>query len=305
MHKGPQKCSRRLIATDMKKSNQGFTLVELLVSVAVLMVLVLLVGRLFSSAATIATSWNKRMDAETQVRPFLERIAVDLSQMVKRTDLDFFGKNTASPNSGGGSMAGNDSMAFYSTVAGYYPSSGSQSPISLIAYRVNSQNKLERVAKGLLWNGVSPSSTPVVFMPRTIAVSWPSATDLTAAPTPDPDTDSIAPYIFRFEYYYLLKNGNVAATPWDASAGHTSVNGLQDVAAISVVIATIDPKSRLLISDSQLTTIVGELPDFAPTMKPGDLLSQWQTTLDAITNMPRPGIQGIRIYERYFYLMPK
>ena len=289
----------------MRKSNRGFTLIELLVSIAVLVVLVLLVGRLFSSAVTVTTSGNKRMDAEAQIRPLFERIAIDLSQMLKRSDLDFFGKNTASPNSAGGSMAGNDSIAFYSTVAGYYPSSGSQSPISLIGYRINAQNKLERVAKGLLWNGVSLSSTPVVFMPRTIAATWPSVTDLSAAPTPDPDTDSIAPYIFRFEYYYLLKNGNVSATPWDPSAGHTSVSGLQDVAAISVAVATIDPRSRLLISDSQLTTIIGQLADFAASMKPGDLLSQWQTALDGITTMPRPGVQSIRIYERYFYLMPK
>jgi len=289
----------------MRKSDDGFTLVELLVSVAILVGLVLLVGRLFSSAALVTTFGNKRMDAEAQARPFFERIAVDLSQMVKRPDLDFLAKNTASPNSAGGSMAGNDSIAFYSTVTGYYPSTGSQSPISLIAYRVNAQNKLERVANGLLWNGVSPTSTPVVFMPGTIAASWPSAIDLTAAPTPDPDTDSIAPYILRFEYYYLLKNGNVGATPWDTSAGHTSVSGLQDVAAISVAIAVIDPKSRLLISDSQLTTIVGQLPDFATSMKPGDLLHQWQTSLDGITGIPRPGLEGIRIYERYFYLMPK
>jgi hypothetical protein len=225
--------------------------------------------------------------------------------MIKRSDLDFFGKNTAAPNSVGGSMAGNDQIAFYSAVTGYYPSTGSQSPISLIAYRVNGQNKLERVAKGLLWNGVSASSTPVVFLPSTIAGSWASATDLTAAPTPDPDTDLIAPYVFRFEYYYLLKNGNLTTTPWDTSAGHSSVSGLQDVAAISAVIAAIDPKSRLLISDSQLTTLVGRLPDFAPSMAPGDLLSQWQTALDGSTDMPRPAVSAVRIYERYFYQLPK
>lgn len=287
----------------MRKGNCAFTVVELLVSVAVLTVLVLLVSRLFSSAATITTSGNKRMDAEAQTRPLFERMAVDLSQMVKRSDLDFFGKNTASPNSAGGPMAGNDQIAFYSTVTGYYPSSGSQSPISLIAYRINGQNKLERVAKGLVWNGVSPSSTPVVFLPSTIAGSWASATDLTASPTPDPDTDAIAPYVFRFEYYYLLKTGNFSITPWVSP--HTSVSGTQDVAAIAVAIATIDPKSRLLISDSQLATLIQRLPDFSGSMKPGDLLSQWQAALDGTTDMPRPAIQGVRVYERYFYLLPK
>jgi hypothetical protein len=305
MRKDRRKCSRRLIATNMRKGDKAFTLLELLASVAVLIVLVLLVERLFSSAAAVTTSGNKRMDAEVQIRPLFERIAVDVSQMVKRSDLDFFGKNTASPNSVGGSMAGNDFIAFYSTVTGYYPSTGSQSPISLIAYRVNAQNKLERVAKGLLWNGVSPSNTPVVFLPATIASSWPSATDLAAAPTPDPDTDSIAPYVFRFEYYYLLKNGSLSVTPWDGSTGHTSVSGLQDVAAISIAIAAIDPKSRLLISDSQLATLVARLADFAPSMQAGDLFSQWQAALDGTIDMPRAAIQGVRVYERYFYLSPK
>jgi len=289
----------------VRKSNNAFTIVELLVSVALLVVLVLLVSRLFSFAAIIATSGSKRMDAEAQTRPLFERLAVDFSGMVKRSDLDFFGKNTAAPNSAGGSMAGNDQIAFYSAVTGYYPSSGSQSPVSLIAYRVNGQNKLERVAKGLLWNGVSASSTPVVFLPSTIAGSWASATDLTAAPSPDPDTDLIAPYVFRFEYYYLLKNGNLTATPWDTSAGHGSVTGLQDVAAISVCIAAIDPKSRVLISDAQLTTLVGRLPDFATSMRPGGLMSQWQAALDASTDIPRPAVSAIRIYERYFHLLPK
>ena len=289
----------------MRKSNHAFTIVELLVSIAVLVVLVLLVSRLFSSAATITTSGNERMDSEAQTRPLLERMAVDFSQMAKRSDLDFFGKNTAAPNSVGGPMAGNDQIAFYSSVPGYYPSSGSQSPISLIAYRVNAQNKLERVAKGLVWNGVSASSTPVVFLPSTINGSWASATDFTASPTPDPDTDSIGPYVFRFEYYYLLKNGSLSDTPWDASVGHTSVIGMQDVAAISVSIATIGPKGRLLISDSQLTTLASHLPDFSTSMTPGGMVSQWQTALDGTTDMPRPAISSVRLYERYFYLRPK
>ena len=34
----------------------------------------------------------------------------------------------------------------------------------------------------------------------------------------------------------------------------------------------------------------------------GELLSTWQTALDGITDMPRPAISGIRLYERYFYL---
>src|ERR1041384_951057 len=245
----------------MPKSNRGFTLVELLVSIAVLIVLVLLVGRLFSSAATITASGNKRMTADAQLRPLFDRMAVDFSQMIKRSDVDYYLKSSANAE------AGNDQLAFYSAVAGYYPSSGSQSPISVVGYRINSIsgstsfNKLERMSKGLVWNGVSTTDTPIVFLPLTISGTWPAATS--SAADPQGDYELIAPYVFRFEYYYLLKNGSFSVTPWNTSAGHSSVSGMQDVSAISVCIAAIDPKSRVLISDSQLTTLMGRLPDFA------------------------------------------
>lgn len=296
----------------MRKQDGAFTIVELLVSVAVLVVLVLLMGQLFNSAATITTSGNKRMNAEGQLRPLFDRMAVDFSQMLKRSDVDYYLKTSSN------SQAGNDQIAFYSTVSGYYPSTGSQSPISVVGYRINSIsgstsfNKLERMSKGLVWNGVSTTDSPILFAPVPLASpsTLPSPTGTPAFPTAgnstaDPDYELIAPYVFRFEYYYLLKNGSFSVTPWNTSAGHSSVSGMQDVAAISVCIAAIDPKSRILISDSQLTTLTGRLTDFSASMTPGDLLSQWQTALDGIIDMPRPSIQSVRIYERSFYLLPK
>ncbi|HST29819.1 MAG TPA: hypothetical protein VLK27_03150 [Chthoniobacterales bacterium] len=285
----------------MHKSGDAFSLVELLVSVVVLAMLVLLFGRVFSSASSVTAVGNKRMDAEAQLRPLFDRMAVDFSQMLKRPDVDYYLKSPAV------TQTGNDQIAFYSTVAGYYPSTGSQSPISVVGYRINSTsgttsfNKFERMSKGLVWNGVSSTDTPVVFLPLTINATWPAATNANS----DPDYELIAPYVFRFEYYYLLKNGNLSDKAWDASAGHTRVSGMQDVAAISVCVATIDPKSRVLISDSQLTTLSVGLSDFSTSMTMGDLLSQWQTVLDGTIDMPRSAVSAVHIYERYFYLTPK
>jgi prepilin-type N-terminal cleavage/methylation domain-containing protein len=285
----------------MRKQSDAFTIIELLVSVAILAVLVLMVSRLFNSAAILTTSGNKRMDADAQLRPLFDRMTVDFSQMLKRPDVDYYFKSSTNP------QAGNDQMAFYSAVTGYYPSSGSQSPISVVSYRINSNsgsttfNKFERMAKGLVWNGVAASDTPVVFLPLTLASTWPAATNGNS----DSDFELIAPYVFRFEYYYLLKNGSLSDVPWNTSAGHSSVTGMQDVAAISVCVATIDPKSRVLVSDSQVTTLAGRLIDFSTSMLPGDLLNQWQTALDGTRDMPRPAISAVRIYERYFYLLPK
>lgn len=278
----------------------AFTLTELLVSVAILVALVLLVSRLFVSATTATSSGNKRMDADAQIRPLFERLAADLAQMAKRSDLDFFGKGTAPPNSVGGTMPGNDQFAFYCTVPGYHPSSVSPSPVSLVAYRI-STNKLERMAKALQWNGASSSDAPIVFLPLTISNTWAAAANSAA----DADYELIGPYVFRFEYYYLLESGVASVIPWDLASGHTGVSGLQDIAAISICLAALDPKSRLLTTDTDLSTLGNAMNDFVSSMNPGDLLSQWESAVDSAAAIPRPTRSSVRLYERTFTLAPK
>ena len=79
-------------------------------------------------------------------------------------------------------MAGNDQIAFYSGVPGYYPLTGSQSPVSLVAYRVNSNpssssyNKMERLGKGLVWNGVSTITYQWFSCLLQLANTWCQAT---------------------------------------------------------------------------------------------------------------------------------
>jgi len=281
-----------------RKPDQAFTIVELIVAFAVLTLVIIFVTRLFNTATAITTIGNKRMDADAQARQLLDRMAIDFWQMVKRSDIDYYLKSP------GNAQTGNDQIAFFTQVTGYYPSTGSQSPISLVSYRVNSINtaaafnKLERMGKGLVWNGVSPSNVPIVFLPLTINTNWPSATNAVA----EPDYEVLGPQVFRLEYFYLLKNGNVSDTPWETSAGHTSVSGMQDVAAIAASIAVIDPKSKILLSAAQISTLAGEMNDFVPSMRPGELLTQWQSVLDGTTGMPRSSISSIRLYERLFPL---
>jgi hypothetical protein len=95
---------------------------------------------------------------------------------------------------------------------------------------------------------------------------------------------------------------------------------MQDVAAVVVVIAVIDPKSKVLLSDTtnppQIAQVASKLIDWGDTTctgcpsqtqwqtTPGLLRTQWQNTLNGITTFPRPAISGIRVYERYLYLSP-
>ena len=302
-------------------SDAGFTLAELLVSIGVLVLLVLLFTQLLNSAATITTVGRKQMDADSQARELLDRMSVDFTRMVKRSDVDYYLKSSAGSASDCGvcgSEIGNDQAAFYTSTLGYYgttpaptPSYTQRSPLSVVAYRVNSDssssfyNRMQRMGKGLPWNGASTSWTPVVFLPQTVSGNWSYAT---SPILDDSSYEVIGPQVFRFEYYYLLKTGSVSTTPW--GAGHTNVSGMRDVSAIIADIVVIEPKSRQLIDNSaqvpppndNITLLAGTLADYNG-QAPGVLLTAWRNILDAnAISLPRPAISGIRAYERYFYL---
>jgi hypothetical protein len=275
----------------------------MLVAISVLALLVLLITQLLNNATAVTTAGNKRIDADSQARPLFERMALDFAQVIKRSDVSYYLKTAATP------MTGNDLVGFYSAVQGYYPTT--PSPISVVAYRVNSDssnsvayNCLERMGKGLDWNGASSTNIPVVFRPLTLHGTWPSVASSSAYDDTDPAKrtyEIIGPQVFRFEYYYVEKTtGNLVAYP--AAWTSLSAVAIKDAAAIVVAIAVIDPKSKVLLSNSQVAALVESLPDYASGLRPGDLLALWQSALDNITNLPRPAVSGIRLYERCFYI---
>jgi hypothetical protein len=305
----------------------GFTLAEMLVATVVLIVIVLFITSLVNHAAVITSQGTKHMDTESNVRPFFDRLAVDIDQMVKRTDVSYYLKNKSSAGSDI-----NDRMAFFSSAPGYYSDNTGQgdcgdpnkvancnSRYSVVAYRVNtdpksaSYNKAERMAKGLPLNASPYTDTPFLFFDNTnattIDTNWPTAT----RPSPDPNYYSadlyqkyelIGPQVFRFEYYYLTSAS--PATLVASPTNWTSANAIniKDIAAIVVAVAAIDPQSRKLLTEPNVQNIANLLPKFT-SGGPGALLAQWQTVLNSNTTinaMPDPALQGIRIYERYFYL---
>jgi hypothetical protein len=297
----------------------AFTLLELLIAISILVVLTLLFASVLNNATAVTDRSIRRLESEAEIRPLFDRMTADFDQMVKRGDVDFYGKGIAAAPT----MPGNDRIAFYSMVPGDYPSTGSQSPFSVVAYKVNSSvaaanaavfTRLQRMSRGLLMNGDSsannggsPSITdgPLAFTPTTISSIW---TSVTSNATTDSKHEVAGPQVFRFEYYYLLANGNFSVTPWDSSiTGHTDAAGMRDVVAIVTAVATIDAKSRVLLTNSQIATIAGTLVDYAGGSAPGSLLSQWQSKLDnplnaSVRTMPRSALSNIRLYERYHYL---
>ncbi len=328
----------------------GFTLVEMLVSVAVLGLLVLLLTQVMNHAASLTRSGSKHIDTDAQARLVLDRIAADVGKMFMRTDVDYYVKAPVgykNPNAHGNGkklvtgQQGNDQIAFFSHVPGYYASGAAQSPISLLAYRINNNDpsselylRLERMGKGLLWNGVDQANvkpdnkdftSPIVFLPLLIADRWPAATE---SGTYNADYQTIGSQVFRFEYYYLLKNGSVTDVPttaaWDlAKSASANLKAFGDVEAIAFAIAVMDPASRTILYDASkpadpwhcLFSMGSDMADFKnangngnAAQKIGDLEKQWNTRLQSAAatgktsdgnSFPPAAASGIRVYNRY------
>jgi hypothetical protein len=356
-------------ASKARPTHQAFTLTELLVSVFVLVIIVFMGAQMISSTTAVTRPSNKHISTDTQARAVLDRIALDFAQMLKRTDVDYYVKGPTNYTGHGNGHAwgkrlqtgqqGSDQVAFFTQVPGYYPSSAGQSPFSLVAYRVNqgaitnnpAYMRLERLGKGLRSNGNDPgtnpgisASFPIVFLPQTISgvgKPWAAAINnnsncFTNNTNNSCDTsyEVIGPGVFRFEYYYILKNGQATDVPWDRflRPNQTSLTspvqiGLTDVESIVTVIAVMDSASRALMDASasspgnaSMLDLVSDLADFASspgrgvgnqTRYIGEVEASWETTIETwastgYTSIPSyipPAVaSGIRVYGRSFDL---
>jgi len=309
-----------------RNKTDGFTLVEVMVSIAVLGLMMVGVAQMMNGAISATLGGYKHMDADTQARMVLDRMAFDISKITKRADVDYyFQKNTTV-----GTTPGNDQMAFYSESGGYYPSGASttqESEVSLVGYMINSSNQLVRLSKGLTWNGVNNSAPAMVFNPlanvptspastiitsNTITTAWPQIANGT-----DPNYQVIGDQVFRMEYCFLVQTSptssqstttipNFYDAPWTTQPD-TTPNGLQNVTAIVVTIAVLDSQSRAVINNSALQTAASNLPDDGFS-SPGTTTSSlplplWKAKL--LSNglgLPKTAASQVRFYQRYCYL---
>ena len=162
------------------RTTPAFTLVELLVSIAVLTLLVVFVTQLVGNAATVVAYAGKHTEADSTAREVLDRMARDFAGMTRRVDLDYAFNRQTGPDARHGA---NDSMFFYAHSADYYGGSVTTTqPVSLVGYRVKPRlagdtptrdfYQLERLGFGLTWANRSPATdTPtsaLAYLPTTL-----------------------------------------------------------------------------------------------------------------------------------------
>lgn len=310
-------------------ATRAFTLVELLVSVAVLALMIAMVASLVNSASSVIAGSRKQMDSEGAARLVLDRIASDLTSMVKRRDVgSAFIKKT-----------GNDSFFFYGEGPGSSTGVTGASPVSLIGYRINEdplpanpENALpvlERLGRRVAWEGASDGMT---FLARSGSATFaPESTLLGRWGTLVSGTSAdfyrvLDKQVFRMEVCYLLKSGtyvsgttsytvaktgycelptaapnNLKPPAYDSGTGE--VYGFpRDLAGVVVAIAVLDQSSQQRVTTSDMTSISNVLADFtsANPDPQAELPAQaWQSTIDGSSSSL---LRQVRVYQRLIQL---
>lgn len=312
----------------------GFTLAEMLVSIAVLVLLVLLISQILNSATAAITRGRKGIDADTEARIVFDRMATDYSRMVRRNDIDFYGKDTSAGTNR--PMNGNDQIAFYSDVRGYYtdsnpsptatPTRNQRNPISLVGYSISNdlagRPQLVRLAKGLIWESTG-GWQGIAHLPIQIISRWPGIFQPSPTSSPtyngmvDADFEVISDSVLRLEYCYLLRPAGTASAapstvPYNASVtGHFTGYFCTDVIAIVVTLAILDPSSRVIVSDYSQLTSQSLFPDApasdatTPDPTATDIAKSWvtvisQSTFATTANIPKSAASSVRVYQRRF-----
>lgn len=223
----------------------GFTLVEMLVSMAILVLLIVLIAQMTSSATTVTTNSRKHMDTDSQARLVFDRMANDFSNMVRRKDVDYLFYKTASSTTGV-----NDAMFFYSEAPAYLSlTATNSSSVAVIGYRVNPTSlQLERLGEKLSWDGqttndatststnAKPGGMTFLTFPgatpdpgSTLAGTW-QKTIGTAGSNYTDGTDSsfhaIGDQVYRLEVSFLLTDGSISTKPILTPAAASPSNNL-------------------------------------------------------------------------------
>jgi len=278
----------------------GFTILELLVAMAVLAMLVLMVAQLVKSGSAVIAGSRKNLGADAQAREVFSRFALDVAQMAKRPDVDAVFSD----------QAGNKKMFFFSEAPGFASSTTNLGTLSLVGYRVGTNAGLERLGKGLPWSGTNSvtfltysgpgatNATPESTLP---GGAW--STAVGAAPDyngSDADYHLLADGVFRVEYCFLKKDGTYTLA---RSAGQ----GFRDVAAIVLSLAVLDGDSRKIatVTSNLATALPFDVSNLTNKVLPAEI---WQNkinnsaTFAAAAGIPQAAASKVRIYQRAFPL---
>jgi type II secretory pathway pseudopilin PulG len=318
----------------------GFTILELLVAITVLVILCGMVMQLMGSATRLTGNARQAADCDVQARFALSQISHDLAHRVRRPDVDAFAEKTR----------GNDSLFLFSETPGYAPgleNPRDKSPFSLVGYRIKQRTSqiygntflLERCAAGLPWVDGTAGLRALPFvaldkmrqpLPTTTLAgsggqggSGTFSKILAGNDTAQVYFQELASNVIRFEVAFLLKPGmpdlavpGARIQPQDEVAQRPArlladgeINsefarfGFTRISAVIVSLAIVDSRSALQSQLTDLKQASAALVDAEPTVYPRLPLDYWNEAFQVQSAAwPKAVRTSIRFYQKTIQL---
>lgn len=248
-------------------NSRAFTLIEMLVAMAILALLSVFIAQIVSMSSSAIAASSRKLDSASDMRFVLDRIGMDLASRVRRSDVPLsFDKKD-----------GNDEFALISEVEGYNSGAGANRKIAAVSYRMgkdsNAQLQLRRGVSGTQWG----LGAGVPFQANSVPV------------VPDNNFDRLGDAIVRIEVNYLMNDGTIK----------NSYAKIDDVVSIIVTVAGIDAANRKVLTADDIDNISRALPD---SVNGQDTLVSWQTALNGGTGAlsKSRALEGLRFSQRYY-----
>jgi prepilin-type N-terminal cleavage/methylation domain-containing protein len=278
---------------------KGFTLLELIVALAVLSMVVVLLLQTISSTSKASGSTKRHLDMDAEARSIFDRVQADIDSMVIRQDVDalFLGL----PQDGSGGSDHNDQFYFYSQTPGYSPATSGLSPISMVGYAVTNQ-QLARLGMAKSWDDLP-------FLTTNLSVTGFDHTNLPQCLGSGTNYwHIIGPSVFRMEIGLMMKgattnaDGSVNLSNSYVSLSNPSSprHGMANVAGVVVALGLLDPQSRMSVQPSQMSNLAASLSDCLTNG--GIPMNSWDTNLALSNGIPPILANRVMLYIRNFPL---
>jgi type II secretory pathway pseudopilin PulG len=253
----------------------AFTILEMLVAMAVFLLMALMVVGLIDGTMRITSQSQRRISADAGTRQALDRMTADFSHAIVRADLPFrIEKND-----------GNDGITFFAQAEGYTAGRG----ISMIGYRVMS-NSLQRGVEAIGWTGNALGFTTLSN----------AAANTDYLRIDDTNYETVATDVFRLEFAFLMGDGaisNAVGTSVVSVASSPRASTTNTIRAVIVGVAALDARARNTLTKD---LVFSDAPS-GRTTSSNDILTGWDAPLTD-TTLPQPVRESLRIYQRTLLL---
>ena len=253
----------------------SFTLVEVLVAIAILSIMLVFLGAILASVTAVSSIGQQDSENSGNARAILDLMTRELEAGVSRPDLNQTNWIAAT--------ASGSTLTFYSQSTGSPPSSGTPPavgtyrPLSFIEYVFNqtgTNSFLERGDQAILWTDSPPTSLPLGYVNPT---------------APSPTQSMVLDGVVAFQVTFLQQDGSLSYV-------YSSTNTV----AAAVSLGVVDSKSlKLLLNSGQLPRLSKVLATAANgTVDPEEAWENAINTSPVLGTYPNQVRTGLQFFER-------